>query len=133
MEFLMKNKQRPLSPHLQIYKPQLTSSLSIFHRFSALIMLGGVLALIGFFYSIAMKSELYACFSSAVAMLWGKALLSIFILFFWFFVGTSLRYLVWDTGRGFELKNVYASGFFVLIMSVVLTAFSVLALWGKLE
>jgi succinate dehydrogenase / fumarate reductase cytochrome b subunit len=79
-----------------------------------------------------MKSELYACFSSAVAMLWGKALLSIFILFFWFFVGTSLRYLVWDTGRGFELKNVYASGFFVLIMSVVLTAFSVLALWGKL-
>lgn len=128
----MNNKQRPLSPHLQIYKPQLTSSLSIFHRFSALIMLGGIFALIGFFYSVTMRAGLYTYLSSAIAMIWGKALLSIFILFFWFFVGTSLRYLVWDTGRGFELKNVYASGFFVLIMSVVLTAFSVLALWGKL-
>ena len=70
---------RPLSPHLQIYRPQLTSILSITHRTTGIFLSAGLLAL-------------------------------------------GIRHLFWDVGMGFELKTVYASGYTVVVASVVMTA-----------
>ncbi|MAP24898.1 MAG: succinate dehydrogenase, cytochrome b556 subunit [Rickettsiales bacterium] len=125
-------KKRPLSPHLQIYKPQLTSVLSILHRFSAVLMLGGLMALVGYFTTLVLLPTFFTMVHSFLTSLTGKILVSLFLLVFWFFVGTSIRYLVWDTGRGFSLQEVYASGQFAVLMTFVLTAFTILALWGKL-
>lgn len=77
-------KKRPLSPHLQIYKPQLTSVLSILHRFSALMMLGGLMALIGYFTTLVLLPGFFTMVHTFLTSLIGKFLIGIFCWFFGF-------------------------------------------------
>lgn len=123
---------RPLSPHLQIYRPQITSALSIFHRFTGAALAAGLLL---FVYWLAALAAGNAAYASALAVLgaWPvKLLLFLFTFAFFYHLSNGLRHLWWDTGRGFEISEVNASGYAVIISAVVLTllAWAVILLGG---
>jgi succinate dehydrogenase / fumarate reductase, cytochrome b subunit len=120
------HKNRPLSPHLSIYKMQLTSGLSILHRITGAYLYMGlaVLAWIVFLavYFPYMITELSECIYGNLftAGLFKFMLLSwTFSLFYHQLNG--IRHLFWDIGKGFELETTYLSGKIVLGLSVLLT------------
>ncbi len=113
--------RRPLSPHLQIYKPQLTSALSIFHRMSGVVLAIGALLLAWWLVAAATSD---AAFGLVVAFLrsWiGLLLLAGWAASLWFHFCNGISHLAWDIGRGFTLPQVHASGRLVLAATAVLT------------
>ena len=118
--------KRPLSPHLQIYRPQITSVLSISHRFSGAVLTAGLLLLV---YWLAALASGEAAYGAALGILgaWPvRVLLFLATLAFFYHLCNGIRHLWWDSGRGFEIPQIYASGWTVLIVSIVLT----LATWA---
>jgi succinate dehydrogenase / fumarate reductase cytochrome b subunit len=123
----MKNKIRPLSPHLNIYKPQLTSILSIFHRISgSLLTLTLVLFLCCFYIDM-----LYNNFFVSYAIFFDLTnTFALIVNFFYYFlvllvsyhISNGLRHLSWDFCIGLEIKNLYTTGMIVIcIASLLLT------------
>jgi len=113
--------ERPLSPHLSIYKPQLTTVLSITHRGTGLALGVGSLALVWWLVAAATSDGAYATAQN----FWGSWL-GVLLLLGWsyalfFHLANGIRHLFWDAGWGFELKTVYASGWTVVAASAVLT------------
>jgi len=113
--------QRPLSPHLQIYKPQLTALLSISHRATGGFLSLGTLVLVYWLMAVAAGPEAYQ-----QAQQWLSSPISLLLLFAWSFslfyhLCNGIRHLFWDAGYGFELKTVYASGYLVLVATLLLT------------
>ena len=117
---------RPLSPHLQIYRWQLTSVLSILHRFTGLGLAVGVVLLVSWFGSAADGPAAFASFQRFLASPIGLILLFGCSIALFYHLCNGLRHLWWDTGRGLELKSVYATGWTVLVATVVLTVI----VWG---
>nr|YP_007890526.1 succinate dehydrogenase subunit 3 [Andalucia godoyi]AGH24020.1 succinate dehydrogenase subunit 3 [Andalucia godoyi] len=119
---------RPLSPHLSIYKPQLTSTLSIFHR-----MTGAGLSV--FLFLSVLSYQFYLIFAPSCSLLrsfgdlinhstnhWMFLSLAFLILFaFYYHVCNGIRHLFWDFGYGLDIKQLYTSGYAVLIVSFSLT------------
>lgn len=115
----MVQSARPLSPHLQVYKPQLTSVLSIFHRISGVISFLGSLCLLLWLTTLAWDKELYLMLQK-FAVSWPIQL----FLFLWSFsliyhLFNGIRHLRWDAGKGFNLEEIYQSGKVVMIASLV--------------
>lgn len=115
-------KERPLSPHLQVYKPQLTSMLSILHRGSGVFLMLGTPLLVCWLGSIAGGATAYQHFQGFAGH-WFVTLLILGWTFSLFYhLCNGIRHLFWDVGRGFEIEDLYKSGWLVLIAAVVLTA-----------
>ena len=113
--------ERPLSPHLQIYRPQLTSVLSITHRLTGVVLSIGALFLVWWLVAAASGDRAFA----AAQAFWGSWF-GIVLLFGWtfslfFHLANGIRHLVWDTGYGFALATTYRSGWLVLAASAALT------------
>jgi succinate dehydrogenase / fumarate reductase cytochrome b subunit len=112
---------RPLSPHLQVYKPQITSTLSILHRLSGLWLAVAAITLVLWLYGLAFAPTLYdsvvAFFSTGI----GKILLFSWVLAFNYHLCNGIRHLFWDSGKGFEIPQVYRSGYLVLVAALILT------------
>lgn len=121
----MSSELRPLSPHLQVYRPQITMVLSILHRITGVFLSLGALALAGWLLALAGTGPAYASFTSMSASLPGKLLLFAFSAALIYHLLNGVRHLVWDAGLGFEIPQFYASGYAVVALTVVLTA----ALW----
>lgn len=117
---MMKKNNRPLSPHLTIYKPQITSIMSILHRISGVFQSFGTVVI---FISILMllAGEKYYLLSYAVLnTLLGKAFLYFYIFSLCYHFCNGIRHLAWDVGLGFEIKNVYFSGYITIITAIIL-------------
>ena len=111
---------RPLSPHLQVYRPQITSVLSISHRISGVFMAAGLSVLVYWLTALAGGPGAYA---DAVGLLgsWPvQILLFAWVVAFFYHFLNGIRHLIWDTGHGFEIEQVNRSGKFVLIAAAVL-------------
>jgi succinate dehydrogenase / fumarate reductase, cytochrome b subunit len=116
------SRSKPLSPHLQIYRPQLTSMLSITHRATGVALSVGTVILLYWLVSVAGGAEVYAqaqrnlgCWVVRLALIgWTWA--------FFFHLCNGLRHLGWDAGFGFDLKTAYRTGYAVIIASLVMTA-----------
>jgi succinate dehydrogenase / fumarate reductase, cytochrome b subunit len=119
--------QRPLSPHLQIYKPQLTSVLSIGHRATGLALAFGTIFLVGWLVAAASGDAAFASAQWFFGSWLGLLMLLGWCFCFFFHLCNGLRHLAWDAGYGFELPNVYRSGWTVIGASVVLTAIAFVA------
>jgi succinate dehydrogenase / fumarate reductase cytochrome b subunit len=115
---------RPLSPHLQIYKPQLTSVLSISHRATGVALAIGTIPLVYWFWSVSMGIEAYEHVFYLYSSLFAKACLVGWSFCFFFHLANGIRHLFWDAGYGFELTQVYRSGWTVVAVSIVLTIVS---------
>ncbi len=117
----MTANERPLSPHLQVYRPQLTTVLSIMHRITGLILGLGSVALVGWLMAAAGGGGYFKCAQLVAGSIPGRILLFGFTLCLVYHLLNGIRHLVWDTGRGLELKQVYRSGWFVVVATFVLT------------
>ncbi len=121
----MSNANRPLSPHLQIYRPQLTTMLSILHRITGFGLAIGAMVLTWWLLATVSGEEQFNYFQAVARSVAGRLFLFGWVWAFVYHFLNGLRHLVWDTGRWLELKKAYASGWVVFFGSFVLSA----ALW----
>lgn len=113
--------KRPLSPHLQIYRPQLTSVLSISHRFTGAVLAVGFLVLVYWLVALASGDAAYATAMALLAAWPARLLLFLGTFAFFYHFANGIRHLWWDSGRGFDIAQVYASGWAVVIVASGLT------------
>lgn len=118
--------ERPLSPHLQVYRWQLPMALSIFHRATGIALSVGTLLLVYWLSAIAAGPESYAAAQALLGSVLGKLVLFGFTFCLFYHLCNGIRHLFWDAGKGFDIPAVYASGRAVLVAAVVLT----LAAWA---
>jgi succinate dehydrogenase / fumarate reductase cytochrome b subunit len=115
---------RPLSPFMigPYYKAQLTSMMSITHRLTGLALAAGTLFITIWVMSAATGAESYGGFVYCAKSIPGRLLMFAYSWALLYHLCNGIRHLFWDIGRGFELKTAYASGYFVIAASLVLTA-----------
>jgi succinate dehydrogenase / fumarate reductase cytochrome b subunit len=116
------NRSRPLSPHLQIYKPQITSILSIFHRLTGISLSIGSFIIVAWIVSLSMGVESYSYFMSIVDNWFIQTIIFGFAFALFYHFSNGIRHLFWDAGLGFELKSVYISGSIVVLNAIILTS-----------
>ena len=121
----MADRERPLSPDLQIYRPQLTSVLSITHRLTGVALSLGSPVLVCWLIAAAAGPSAYATLHGFLGSWLGLALLFGWTYALFFHLCNGIRHLFWDAGYGFELRTIYASGWTVVAASAMLT----LAAW----
>jgi succinate dehydrogenase / fumarate reductase cytochrome b subunit len=117
----MSTGSRPLSPHLQIYKPQITSVLSILHRITGIALAVGTLALAWWLIAAAAGPDSFATAQAAAGSWLGRLLLFGWTFALFYHLANGIRHLCWDAGYGFDLPTVTASGWTVVAAAIVLT------------
>lgn len=117
----MSNSDRPLSPHISIYRWPLTMTLSILHRATGVVMSIGLIAMTAWLVSAATGPGEYGRFAELMTSLPGWLLMIACSFAFFFHLMNGVRHLVWDTGRGFGIRQANASAYFVIIAASVLT------------
>ena len=117
----MSSTSRPLSPHIGIYRPQITSVLSILHRATGIFLCFGAVVFAWWAVALALGPEPYAAVRSALGSWLGRLLLFAWTFSFFFHLCNGVRHLFWDAGIGFELRTVHASGMAVVAVSIALT------------
>lgn len=112
---------RPLSPHLQVYRPQLTSVLSITHRATGVALSLGTLGLVCWLLALAAGVEDFTSVQAFYGSFIGKLLLFGWSYALFYHLCNGIRHLIWDAGKGLDIESVYTSGRIVLGASVALT------------
>ncbi len=115
-------RARPKSPNIQIYRPQLTSVLSIANRITGVVSGIAAVGLVAWLVAAAAGPHPYAVMQGLLASWGGQIVLFVITLAFFLHLCAGIRHLVWDAGYGFELRAIYASGWTVVVASIVLTA-----------
>ncbi|HWB50965.1 MAG TPA: succinate dehydrogenase, cytochrome b556 subunit [Stellaceae bacterium] len=112
---------RPLSPHLQVYRWQLTSVLSILHRATGVALAIGAILFVSWLGAAADGPDSYATMQAFLGSWIGLVLLFGWSVALFYHLCNGIRHVMWDTGRGLDLKSVYASGWTMLAATAVLT------------
>jgi len=122
----MQTNQRPLSPHLQVYRPQWSSVLSILHRITGLLISAGTVLMVAWLVGLAQGEQAFA----AVRAFLGHPLMLLLLvgwtLALFYHLLNGIRHLLWDTGMLLELGPARASGWIVVAAALLLT----LIVWG---
>lgn len=121
----MPTRPRPLSPHLQVYRWQITMLMSILHRASGMVLVAGAFGLAWWLLAVAEGGDAYSRAADCLASPLGLLALFGFSLALMYHLFNGVRHLLWDFGWGFEIPEVYRSGYAVAILTVVMTA----AIW----
>ena len=124
----MDTNQRPLSPHLQVYRPQWTSVLSILHRITGVLLSVGTVLMVVWLVALANGEAAYGAMLQFMTNPLVLIALVGWTLALFYHLLNGIRHLTWDTGAMLELKPARASGWVVVALSVVLTA----VVWGGL-
>ncbi|MDA8771252.1 succinate dehydrogenase, cytochrome b556 subunit [Candidatus Pelagibacter bacterium] len=117
----MQYKNNPLSPHLQIYKWQISSLLSIAHRIVGVINIIGITAICAWSLLLLLGTESYQSINYFFNTFFGKFIVVSLCWTFSFHILNELRHLIWDLGYGFDLKVSKITGVLTLIGSFVFT------------
>ena len=117
----MASRERPLSPHLQVYRPQITSVMSILHRVTGGALAVGTLLLVYWLVAIAGGPDTYDAAQAVVGSIIGRLLLLAWSWALFYHLANGIRHLLWDAGKGFELRTVSIGGWFVVTASFALT------------
>ncbi len=113
---------RPLSPHLQIYKPQITSMLSILHRITGAGLAAGAVLVTAWLAAAACGEESFSTVQQFRDSLIGQVMLFGWLFSFVYHFFNGIRHLKWDLGYGLNMKSVYLTGYIVIAGSVLITA-----------
>ena len=113
--------RRPLSPHLQVYKPQITTLTSILHRITGVALAAGTVLLVWWLVAAATSDRAYAAATWFIGSWIGLLMLFGWTLAMWFHFCNGIRHLFWDFGYGFDLPTAHATGRATLIGAVALT------------
>ena len=113
--------RRPLSPHLQVYRWQITSVLSILHRMTGIALGVGTLLLTWWLVAAATSAEAFGTVQGFIGSPIGLLLLFGWTYALFFHMCNGIRHLAWDLGRGFEKPEYHFTGWLAVAASVVLT------------
>ena len=128
----MANHTRPLSPHLQVYRWQLTMVLSITHRATGLVLSAAIIPLVGWLLAAAAGPEAFAAANAMFGSIPGQLGLVGVTFAFYYHLCNGIRHLVWDAGWWLDIPEVYASGWAVVAAAIVLTLLTWAAILGLL-
>lgn len=118
----MTGSNRPLSPHLQVYRLPLTGILSITHRGTGVLLVLGLVLLVIGLGDLAQGEESYAEFQSVVDSWAGRIVLYGWVIALFFHFCHGIRHLVWDMGSGFDKPNMTVLAALEIVSTIVLTA-----------
>lgn len=113
------HKNRPLSPHLQIYRWQVTMFLSILHRLSGFGLAIGAGIVAWFLCALALGHDTFEAFRSIFGSFVGRMVLYLLLLGLVFHFLNGIRHLVWDAGKGINKKAAAISGWIVFVASII--------------
>ena len=119
-------RTRPLSPHLQVYRPQMTSVMSILHRAAGVVLTTGTLIMAAWLVSLALGKEVYDVVVMVIGHPLGQFVLFGYSVALIYHALNGVRHLGWDLGFGLTIPQVYKNGQIVLFLTVVLT----IGLWS---
>ncbi|MEQ1638278.1 MAG: succinate dehydrogenase, cytochrome b556 subunit [Methylococcales bacterium] len=122
------NSNRPLSPHLQVYKLPLTGLISITHRITGVALSAGLLLIVYMLVMIASGSEAYAALQQFMQWWFVKAVYWGFLYALFFHLCHGVRHLIWDTGKSFEKAILQQYALYELVASLLLTIATLLLL-----
>jgi len=117
----MSKDDRPLSPHLTIYRWPITMTLSILHRITGVALAVGLIVFVFWLEAIAYEAVSYDLFNEIMRSVIGQIALLGWLFSFFFHLSNGIRHLIWDTGRMFEKGQTDLSAWLVLIAATVLT------------
>ena len=117
---------RPLSPHLTVYRPQWTSITSILTRITGNALIVAALMIVWWFVAAATSAEYFAVANGLLTSWFGDLVLTLSLWAVWYHLLAGLRHLYWDTGRGLEIETAEMLGKVVVGGSVVLTVLTLL-------
>ncbi len=115
------NVNRPLSPHLQIYRPQMTSLLSITHRATGIVLAAGAVLFFCWLMAAIIGPEEFATVQGLLGSWFGQMMLWGITFCLFYHLSNGIRHLAWDIGWGFGLDKVQMSGWLTVIFSVLMS------------
>lgn len=118
---------RPLSPHLEVYRWELGMAMSIFHRATGCGLAGAAVLIVWWFAAAASGAGSFETANWLLGSWIGGLVFILSLLAFWYHLLNGVRHLVWDAGRGFDLAISDRSGQAILVAAVVLTIVTVIA------
>ena len=119
---------RPLSPHLQIYRPQMTSISSIFTRITGNALLVAALLVVWWFLAAATSPEAFARADGVITSWFGVLVMTLSLWALWYHTLAGLRHLIWDTGRGLDVETAEKMGWAAFGGSALLTVLTLLVI-----
>ena len=122
----MNARKRPLSPHLQIYRPQLTSVLSITHRLTGFALSLVILLSPAILYFLTLSKDSHTLVMNVFQNGFVKLVLFLAIFGLSYHLCNGIRHLAWDAGYGLDLDSSYKSGYAVVLISLGITFLIVL-------
>jgi succinate dehydrogenase / fumarate reductase, cytochrome b subunit len=112
-------RERPMSPHLSVWRWHVTMATSIAHRATGVALYVGALIAAGWAIALAKGPEAYAGYQALLGSPLGLIVMFSLTVSFFYHLANGVRHLVWDAGHGFDLKSANASGAFVFIFAAV--------------
>ncbi len=119
---------RPLSPHLQIYRPQMTSISSIFTRITGNALLVAALLIVWWFLAASTSPEAFARADGVMTSWFGVLVMTLSLWALWYHTLAGLRHLIWDTGRGLDVDTAEKMGWAAFGGSALLTVLTLLVI-----
>lgn len=113
---------RPLSPHLQVYRLPMTAIMSITHRITGAILTGGSLLITAFLVTAMMGEEWYNLATDFLGSWFGILILAGWSFCLYYHLCNGIRHLIWDTAAMLEKSQATISGWIVIIAAILLTA-----------
>lgn len=117
----MEQDNRPISPHLQVYKPQITSVLSITHRCAGVFLTLTALCLCCWLVVLANGEHQFNILQAYLQSWFGQCFVYMSVFSLCFHLCNGIRHLFWDMGLGLEINTTYRTGYTVIISSVIMT------------
>jgi succinate dehydrogenase / fumarate reductase cytochrome b subunit len=117
----MAKVERPLSPHLQVYRWYFTMALSIAHRATGVAMATGLLFLTWWLVALASGPGAFGVVRAIVDSWFGTLVLLVYTFIVFYHMGNGVRHLVWDAGYGYDIEVARRSGMAVLVFAGVMT------------
>ena len=128
----MARADRPLSPHLGIYRWQVSNTLSILHRMTGVFLSFGAVVLVGWLVSVVSGFDAYSRVNAWLQGPFGALLLLGWTFCFFYHLCNGIRHLAWDAGRGFEPETARKTGWLVVVIACLFTAgFAIVAVTGS--
>jgi len=112
---------RPLSPHLGIYRWQITMTMSILHRATGVALAVGSILLVWWLVAADMGPDAFERVHGILSSIVGQILLIGWTFSLFYHLCNGVRHLCWDAGWGFQIKTVYITGYAVWVVALALT------------
>jgi len=119
---------RPLSPHLSIYRPQLTSLTSILTRITGNALLISALLVVWWLLAASTSPEAFARADGVLTSFFGDLVMTFSLLGLWYHTLAGVRHLIWDNAIGLDIETAEKMGWAILGGSVVLTVITLIAI-----